>query len=120
MLLMRVQVLPPDKTNPKVRIDYAIAPADVAFADADNGKKKIVLDFMAIAIDDKGNDAAQVANTLQGNLPPETYKTMLQSGIPAHQELELKPGNYRLRLGVIDRLTNKIGTLGIPLKVEAN
>lgn len=43
---------------------------------------------------------------------------MLQSGIPAHQELELKPGNYRLRLGVIDRLTNKIGMLNVPLTVE--
>lgn len=45
---------------------------------------------------------------------------MLTSGIPAHQELELKPGKYRLRLGVIDRATNKIGTLDVPLTIDSN
>jgi peptidyl-tRNA hydrolase len=50
----------------------------------------------------------------------ETYRTMLQSGIPAHQELELKPGKYRLRLGIIDRATNKVGTLDVPLTVANN
>jgi VWFA-related protein len=120
MLLMRVQVLPPDASSKNVRIDYAVAPGDVVFADTDDGKKRVVLDFMATAIDDSGRDAAQVANTLQGNLPMETYRTMLQSGIPAHQELELKPGKYRLRLGIIDRATNKVGTLDVPLTVANN
>jgi VWFA-related protein len=119
MLLIRAQVLPPDASSKNVRIDYAVAPGDVAFIDAEDGKKKLVLDFMAIAIDENGNDAAQVANTLQGNLPAETYKAMQQSGIPAHQELELKPGKYRLRLGVIDRSTNKVGTLDVPLTIAS-
>lgn len=119
MLLIRAQVLPPDAASKNVRIDYAVAPGDVAFVDTEDGKKKLVLDFMVIAIDENGNDAAQVANTLQGNLPAETYRAMQQSGIPAHQELELKPGKYRLRLGVIDRATNKIGTLDVPLIIAS-
>jgi hypothetical protein len=118
MLLIRAQVLPPDSSSKNVRIDYAVAPGDVAFVDTEDGRKKLVLDFMAIAIDENGHDAAQVANTLQGNLPMETYNAMQRSGIPAHQELELKPGKYRLRLGVIDRATNKIGTLDVPLTVS--
>ncbi len=118
MLLIRAQVLPPDSSSKNVRIDYAVAPGDVAFVDTEDGRKKVVLDFMAIAIDENGKDTALVANTLQGNLPMETYKAMQRSGIPAHQELELKAGKYRLRLGVIDRVTNKIGTLDVPLTVS--
>jgi hypothetical protein len=30
----------------------------------------------------------------------------------------LKPGTYQLRLGVMDRLAGRIGTLDVPLKIE--
>ena len=42
---------------------------------------------------------------------------MLNTGVPAHQELTLKPGTYKLRLGVMDYTSSKIGTLEIPVTV---
>jgi hypothetical protein len=33
--------------------------------------------------------------------------------------LLLKPGSYQLRLGVMDRLSGRIGTLDVPLTIEA-
>jgi hypothetical protein len=33
--------------------------------------------------------------------------------------MPLKPGTYQLRLGVMDRLSGRIGTLDVPLNLEA-
>jgi hypothetical protein len=42
------------------------------------------------------------------------------SALRLHQELELKPGSYTLRLGVIDRGSQKIVTVDDPLTVREN
>jgi hypothetical protein len=39
--------------------------------------------------------------------------------VQLHQEMMLKPGSYQLRLGVMDRLSGRIGTLDVPLTIEA-
>jgi hypothetical protein len=36
----------------------------------------------------------------------------------AHLGLELKPGSYNLHIGVMDRDSNKIGTLEVPLWIS--
>jgi hypothetical protein len=36
---------------------------------------------------------------------------------PCKQEIDLKPGTYTLRLAVIDRTTNQIGTANAPVTV---
>jgi len=38
-------------------------------------------------------------------------------GVPAKQDLTLKPGVYNLRLGVMDRVSQQIGTLDVPLVI---
>jgi hypothetical protein len=38
--------------------------------------------------------------------------------LPYHQELQLKPGAYTLRLGVLDRNSKKIGSVGVPIIVQ--
>jgi len=53
-------------------------------------------------------------------MKPATYKATLERGIPAHLELDLKPGTYRLRLGVMDYGSGKIGTLEVPLSIPEN
>ena len=47
----------------------------------------------------------------------DEYKEFLKTGFPAHQELKLGPGNYVLRLGVMDRSNQKIGTVEVPLTI---
>ena len=49
----------------------------------------------------------------------DEYKEFLKTGFPAHQELKLGPGNYVLRLGVMDRSNQKIGTVEVPLTIAA-
>jgi hypothetical protein len=42
---------------------------------------------------------------------------MQQHFLPCDRELDLKPGAYTLRMGVLDRTTNKIGTASAQLIV---
>src|SRR5262249_4650299 len=101
MLLLRVQVLPPEGDRKFVTIDYAVAPADVSFAEGDDHQKHAQLDFMASAWD-KDKEVTHVVTPIDFHIRKEMYAEVNRTGIPGHQELELKPGTYLLRVGVMD------------------
>jgi hypothetical protein len=46
-------------------------------------------------------------------------QALLRTGLQIHQDMTLKPGTYQLRLAVMDRLSGRIGTLDVPLTIEA-
>ena len=117
MLLLRVLVLPPDKDHKTVRIDYAVDANDIGFSDGDDHLKHASVDFMAVAWDGNLKNAGYTTDMIAAHLEAEKYRQILQTGFPAHQELDLKPGSYKLRLGVIDRATQKVGTVDVPLVV---
>ena len=71
MLLVTLKVAPPDSTSKAVRIDYSIDLSGIDFNDAANSGKRAVLDCMAIALDQHGNIAGQVANTMDATLGPQ-------------------------------------------------
>lgn len=119
MLLVKAQVLPPDSDHHAVRIDYAVDSHEISFSDLPNQKKHASVDFMAVAWDGEFNEAGHVTDTVDADFLPETYKRLMQTGFPNHQELVLKPGSYTLRLGVIDRGSQKIGTVDVPLTINA-
>lgn len=120
MLLLKVQVLPPDADHKTVRIDYAVDPHDIAFKDGADQRKRASIDFVATAWDRDLKLIAHQADTMDTNLRPEPYQTIMQTGLPFHQELNLKPGVYTLRLGVLDRSSQKIGTVDVPLTIPSN
>jgi VWFA-related protein len=117
MLLIKVQVLPPDANSKAVRIDYAINPHDVTFTDAPDTGKHLMLDLMAVAWDKSNRVAAQKGNALDKAIPMNVYAEVMRSYIPVHQEFEVGPGSYTLRVGVVDRNSRKIGTVDVPLTV---
>ncbi len=118
-VLLKVQVLPPDTTHKTVRIDYAINPRDVVFAGTPENDRHLTLDLMAVAWDKDGKDAGHSSDRIDSSVPTKAYEDVMRSYIPAHQELELGPGTYTLRLGVVDRSSRKIGTLDVPLTIPA-
>jgi VWFA-related protein len=122
MLLLRVQVLPPDLEHSAVRIDYAVAAQDLGFTDATdtNKDKHANIEFVAIAWDKNHLDAGHVVDTSEGWVGTSAFEEVMLTGFPGHQELELKPGSYVLRLGVIDLVSQKIGTVDVPLTVPAS
>lgn len=117
MVLLKVQVLPPDATHKSVRIDYAISPKDVTFVDTPEKTKHVMLDLMAVAWDKDGKAAGQDSGKIDTEIPMNVYQEVMRTFIPAHQELQVKPGTYTLRVGVVDRNSRKIGTLDVPLSV---
>ncbi len=117
MLLVKAQVLPPDSQHKAVRIDYAVDSHDISFDDSPDQKKHAAVDFMSVARDGDFKSAGYATDTVEADFLPEVYKQIMQTGFPAHQELELKPGTYTLRLGAIDRGSQKIGTVDLPLTI---
>jgi hypothetical protein len=97
-------------------VDYGVYAPDLTFSG--DTQKKAKLEFVAVAWDKNGKAAGNVSETMSLDLKAETYQKILQTGIPAHQELTLKPGSYKLRLGVMDYASNKIGTLEVPVTLS--
>jgi VWFA-related protein len=116
MLLLRCKVVPDNSTG-KVSIDYGVYAADIGFTG--DPLKHATLEFVAVAWDKNEKAAGDVSETMNLDLKPETFQRVMKSGVPAHQELTLKPGTYKLRLGVMDYASAKIGTLEIPVTVAA-
>jgi hypothetical protein len=56
---------------------------------------------------------------MDATLPMSDYDSALRNGLVVPQELELPPGQYDLRVGVMDHGSQKIGTLDAPLTVTA-
>lgn len=119
MVLLKVQVLAPDAGHKTVRIDYAINPQDVTFDDTPDNRKHLALDLMAVAWQKDGKSGGESSDKLDTAVSLTVYRNAMQSYVPAHQELELKPGTYSLRLGVVDRNSRRIGTLDVPLTITA-
>jgi VWFA-related protein len=119
MILVTAKVLPPDATSKAVRIDYSIDLSGLDFTDMSDNRKRALLDCMAVALDAHGQITGQIANTMDASLPPKDYQAFQQTGLPLHQELVLPPGTYDLRLGVLDRASQKIGTVDVPVVIAA-
>ncbi len=119
MVFMTASVLPPDDTHKSVRIQYIINPNGVTFTDVANHLKHITIDCIAIAYNKDGLEVGHASDTLDGTIKAEAYDTVMNNGVPAQQEITLKPGTYNLRLGVMDRPSQQIGTLDVPLVVPA-
>ena len=117
MLFITASVLPPDATHKNVRIQYIVNPNGVTFTDAPDQRKHLVLDCIAIAYDKDGKEVAHASDTLDGTIKLAAYETVMNNGIPAQQEMTLPPGAYNLRLGVMDRPSQQIGTVDVPLVV---
>ncbi|MGH9511271.1 MAG: VWA domain-containing protein [Terriglobales bacterium] len=119
MLFVTARVQPPDATGKALRIDYSIDFKGLNFTDIGDNRKRALIDCMAVALDAHGEIVGQVGNTMDAALPPQEYQALQNTGLPLHQELVLPPGTYDLRLGVLDRTSQKIGTVSVPVVIAA-
>ncbi len=118
MVPVTLRVAPPDANNKSVRLDYTIDLSAVEFVDTADNRKRALIDCMAVALDANGNIAAQTANTMDVTLGAKELAEYQRTGLPAHQELALPAGNYDLRVGVLDRGSQRIGTIDTSLLVR--
>ena len=107
-------------TRKEVKINYVINSNGVDFTDAPDNKKRAQIDCMVIAFDSSGKEVAHASDTLDATMPANAYAAVMAYGLPAHQLIALPPGRYNLRIGVMDRTTQQIGTVDAPLEVPEN
>lgn len=101
-----------------VLVNFAIDPRSVSFERTEDGMEhaRVSCTVWAYA---HGKDKPVMSNgeTTKADLKPEVYQQMLKTYFPCKRELELKPGTYILRLAVIDRSTNMMGTANAEVTV---
>ncbi len=104
----------------KVVVNFHIDPTTLAFQHQDDGQERGKFTCTVWAYGkDKDKPAGMTNDTLNANLTKDNYQQMMkQHFLPCTRELDLKPGTYTLRVGVLDRTTNKMGTSSVPVTVQ--
>ncbi len=105
-------VVPPsDKTRNKLLVNFAVDPRTISFERTSDGMQhaKIVCTVWAYGKNKEKPNMAE-ADTTHADLKPDIYEQMMKKYFPCSRTLDLKPGTYMLKLGVMDRTTNLIGT----------
>jgi len=119
-MLLTTSLELPDAKRKEVKVNYVINSNGVEFTDAPDNKKRAEIDCMVIAFDSSGKEVAHASDTLDATMPANAYAAVMAHGLPAHQLIALPPGRYNLRVGVMDRTTQQIGTVDAPLEVPEN
>lgn len=118
MLAFHAKVEPPDSAHSVLRITYQVPANDVAFQDSASRQKRARIEFVSVAYAKDGARAGVDSQIATLNLKPDVYRQFLNSGaIAFHQQLQLKPGGYDLRLGILDQTTGRFGTIDVPLRL---
>lgn len=117
-LIIKARVLPPDTQTGATRIDYLVDVHDLSFNQSADHRQTPDVMFVAAAWDTAGSPKGNVAASFHLPLNAAQFDVLAQTGLQIHQEMTLKPGTYQLRLGVLDQLSGKMGTLDVPLSVE--
>lgn len=111
-------VLPPSpQTQNKVQVNFAIDPHSLAFQTGRDGVQRAELNCVVWAYPPKGDPIRVEGGTINAALGPAEYQAMMKSYFPCKRSLDLKPGHYTLRLGVLDRTSSLIGAMSTPIVV---
>jgi VWFA-related protein len=113
------RVVPPTPASKmKVGVDFLIDLTTISTEEAGGGKR-LALEFHAAAYGTDRKLAGQRDVALKPTLKPADFAGFQQQGLPYHLDVELPPGRYILRLGVVDQRSGFIGTADLPLALEA-
>jgi len=109
-LLFKAVVLgPSEETKHKVVINFGIDPHAVSFEKSADGLQHASLECGVEAYSAQGKVKSE-ATTINAALKPDAFAHVMKTFFPCQQVLELPPGDYRLRLGVVDYRTGLLGT----------
>ena len=102
---------PPSEKSNKVVVTFHVDPRTLAFEQKPEGKEFARLSCTVWAYGKDKDKPTMSSGTTTANLSATEYQQVMQQHfLPCERQLELKPGTYALRMGVLDRATNKIGT----------
>ena len=117
-LIIKARVLPQEELDKTTQVDILVDVHDLALAGGADHRQAPDVMFVAAAWDMNGKPNGSVSANYRQALSPAELASLMHTGLQVHQEIQLKPGSYQLRLGVVDRLSGKIGTLDVPVTVQ--
>ncbi|SRR5579871_2302204 len=110
-VVFQAQVQPPSEKNKKVVVTFHIDPRTLAFEKKDGGVEFAKLSCTVWAYGKDKDKPTMSSGTVNANLNAKDYQQMMQQRfLPCDRQLDLKQGTYTLRMGVLDRASNKMGT----------
>jgi VWFA-related protein len=109
-------------TRKLVRYDfeYVFPARELSFSEAPGGVHKGSVEFDIVAYDVYGKRITSLSQTLPLPLTASQYAQMVKSQTPFRffQQIDLPPGEMFIRVGVLDGISDKVGTMEIPLTVS--
>ena len=118
-LPFRAKVLPPsEKTENKIIVNFAIDSHMLSFEKNAAGLQTASVDCVVQAYAKEDTPLKAEATTIHAELTDENYAKISSSYFPCQQTLNLPPGSYLLRLGVVDNRTGVLGTANARVKVD--
>ena len=122
-LRLRSKLLPSDPQHPGLLVESTITTEDISFTTTPDGHRHAKIFIQLVAFNDgkqQPKSLPQTAGALNIDLDPERYEFIRSAGIAFRQQLALKPGKYRVVLGVNDESSRKLGTVEMPVVVPAS
>jgi len=105
------------KTPVTYNLLYKLDQSQIVFAVAPDGTRNASIEFDAAAYDPYGKLVTTLSQTQKLPLSNEEYGEFIAAPFQFFQQIDLPPGQLTLRVGVFDGVSNKFGTLEIPLTV---
>ena len=110
------------KAKPLTRygFQYVLPGRQIVFTTAPNGTRKGTLEFDIAAYDTQGKLVTSLGQSINLPLTADQARQLAKGPFRFFQQLDLPPGQLFLRIGVLDRTSNKVGTLEIPVTIPKN
>jgi VWFA-related protein len=110
--------LPEKQKLQRYALEFAVAGKQLNLPALPNGTHRASLEFAVVAYDADGNKLNGAKAAVQGAVQAKTYQSIQNDGYRIRQEIDVPLAAVTLRVAVRDALTNRIGTLAIPLPLS--
>ncbi|ADW68320.1 VWA domain-containing protein [Granulicella tundricola] len=102
-------------------VDFAADPSHIFFTHTPEDHYLARIEFVALVYNADGTLVNSIAQTVPVNVIATTFKELLHSGIPFHQEISVPvKGQYTLRVAMHDLHNNNIGVTELPIAAVKN
>lgn len=115
-VLFQAQVTLPAEKGQPVLVRFAIDPHTISFQHQSDDLQHGAVSCVVWAYTGKGAPL-EFQGESTAALKPDVFQQVMHSAFPCTRKLDLKPGHYNLRLGVLDETTFQIGTTSIQVTV---
>lgn len=103
----------------RYQVQFSLPSRQITFAENADGTRRCSLEFDLAAYDVFGKRISSLSQTVSPRpLTAQQYQQMLRTPMRYIQQLDLPPGEIFLRVGVLDAVSDHVGTLEIPLVVS--